>query len=88
MGHSRGRRAAEEARDASEEQYRLLFERNLAGILLYSTGQTIVDANEASRILRYSRDELIGLHRADAFVDPAEAGVTWTQSHQQRAVTN
>jgi PAS domain-containing protein len=45
MGHSRGRRAAEEARHASEEQYRLLFERNLAGIFLYSTDRTIVDAN-------------------------------------------
>jgi hypothetical protein len=36
-----------------------------------------------SRILGYSREELIDLHRADAFADPAEAGGTWTQLHQQ-----
>ena len=83
------RRAAEEARHASEEQYRLLFERNLAGIFRYSAGQTIIDANEAfARILGYSREELIGLHRSDVFTDPAEAERAWVQLHEQRAVTN
>jgi PAS domain-containing protein len=41
-----------------------------------------------SRILGYSREELIGPHRADAFADPAEAGGAGRQLHQQRAVTN
>jgi len=83
------RRAAEEARQVSEEQYRLLFERNLAGIFRYAADQTILDANEAfARILGYSREELVGLHRADLFAERAEAERAWAQLCRQRAVTN
>ena len=83
------RRAAEEALKASDQQYRLLFERNLAGIFRYTADQTILDANEAcARLLGYTRQELVGLHRADLFADHAEAEKTWAQLSQQRAITN
>ncbi len=82
-------RAAEEARQVSEEQYRLLFERNLAGIFRYAADQTILDANQAfARILGYSREELVGRHCADLFADPAEAERAWTQLSQHRVLTN
>ncbi len=83
------RRAVEEARRTSEEQYRLLFERNLAGIFRCSGDQAILDANQAfARILGYSRKELVGLHRADLSYDPAEAAKTWTLPSEQKAVVN
>jgi PAS domain S-box-containing protein len=66
----------------------LLFERNLAGIFATRPTRPSSTPMKPSRILGYSREELIGLHRADPFADPAEAGGAWTQLHQQRAVTN
>ena len=83
------RRRTEEARRSSEEKYRLLFERNLAGMFRYSADQTIVDANPAfARMLGYAREELIGLHRLELFSQPADAELAWTQLIEQKAVTN
>ena len=83
------RKRTEEARKASEEQYRLLFERNLAGIFRYAADETVLEANQAcARILGYSREELIGLHRAQLLNDPAEAEEGWARLNQQRILTN
>ena len=46
----------------SEQRYRILFERNLYGVIRASFGGTVLDCNEgAARLLGYdSRSELIG----------------------------
>ena len=56
------RNRAEQALRASEERYRLLFHRNLAGVILASTDGRILDCNAAfAHILGYaSSEELFG----------------------------
>jgi PAS domain S-box-containing protein len=56
------RRRTEEALRASEARYRLLFERNQAGVLRSTEAGRIVDCNESfARILGYDgRDEILG----------------------------
>ena len=57
----------------SESRFRLLFERNMAGVLVVSQGK-LVDCNAASsRILGYnSPDEIRGRPTADFYFDPAD----------------
>ena len=53
----------------SEQRYRMLFDRAPVGILYADAGSYYVDANECiCRMLRYTRDELIGLHASDIVV--------------------
>ena len=55
------KKAAESALSASEKSYRLLFERNLAGVYRIRLDGTILGCNEAfARILGWERGELIG----------------------------
>ena len=83
------RRRTEEARRAADEQYRLLFERNLAGIFRYDADQTVLEANEAcARITGYSRQELVGMHRLQLFNDAGDAAEAWERLKQQRSLTN
>jgi PAS domain S-box-containing protein len=67
------RRRMEEALRASEELYRVLFERNLAGIMQTSLDGRILNCNEAfARIFGYaSRDELMSRRASDLWFDPA-----------------
>jgi PAS domain S-box-containing protein len=62
---------AEEALRQSEERYRLLFERNLAGVFRCSHDGVLVDCNDAgARILGYeSGQELIGRSVSQVMVD-------------------
>jgi PAS domain S-box-containing protein len=63
------RRKAEEARRMSEARYRTLFEYAPDGILIADSESYYVAANESiSRMLGYTRDELIGLHASDIVV--------------------
>ncbi len=64
------RRRSEAALRASEERYRVLFERNLAGVYRNSIDGRVLDCNEAcARIFGYeSREELLSLN-ADTFYD-------------------
>ena len=83
------RRDAEEALKAAEEHYRLLFERNQAGLFRYSTDQIIIDANDAfAAILGYSRHEIVGLHRKDIVFDAQESERVWARLKQERILTN
>ena len=60
------RKLAEEARRASEERYRTLFENAPDGILIADADSTHLDANASMcRMLGYSREELVGMHAAD-----------------------
>jgi PAS domain S-box-containing protein len=78
------RALAESALQASEERYRVLFERNLAGIGQISLDGRILNCNEAfARIFGYaSRDELMSRRASDLWFDPAgqEAFVARIQS--------
>jgi PAS domain S-box-containing protein len=66
------RKRAEEARRASEERYRALFDYAPDGIVIADGESYYIDANASiCRMLGYTRDELIGLHASDIVV-PAE----------------
>jgi len=84
------RRTMEEALKTSEENYRLLFERNMAGVFRYGEDGTILDANEAcARLLGYaSSRELIGLHRRNVLFDPGEDKRTWIRLSQEKTLMN
>lgn len=68
------RKNAELALRKSEERYRLLFERNLAGVYRTTLDGTILDCNEAcARILGYqSREDLMCRSSLESYFDPAE----------------
>jgi diguanylate cyclase (GGDEF)-like protein/PAS domain S-box-containing protein len=68
------RHRAEAALRASEEQHRLLFERNLAGVYRTTIDGRILDCNEAmARILGFSsREELMERSATELYQKPAE----------------
>jgi PAS domain S-box-containing protein len=68
------RKRSEEALRSSEQRYRLLFERNVAGVAMASLDGRLLDCNEGwARILGYqSRDELFGRHASEFYFNPAE----------------
>ena len=68
------RKNAEAARDQSEKRYRLLFERNLAGVFRAEAGGGMLECNPALvRILGYdSPAELVGVPTSGILYDPAE----------------
>jgi len=84
------RKWAEQALKTSEEHYRLLFQRNLAGIFRYSGDGILIDANEAcAKILGYpSPEDLIGLRRADLMFDPKQGEEVWSRLKRDKVVTN
>ncbi len=67
------RRAAEVLRK-SEEHYRRLFERNLAGVFRSAPNSLILDCNDAfARILGYEgRSEIVGRTLFNPYVDPLD----------------
>jgi len=79
------RRQAEKALQESEERYRMLFERNLAGVYRASLSGRILDCNEAcARIFGYSAPgELVGRDASDLYTSPA-AREGFTSSLQER----
>ncbi|MGO9271395.1 MAG: PAS domain S-box protein [Terriglobia bacterium] len=83
------RKLAEEAVRESEGRYRLLFERNLAGVFRYDAEGRVLDANDAyAHTLGYATGgELAGRRRSDLFFDPADAEGTWARLQAQKAVT-
>src|SRR6201987_1306011 len=68
------RKLAEEALLSSERRYRLLFERNVAGVGIASLDGRLLDCNDGwARILGYqSKDELRGRHASEFYFNPAE----------------
>jgi PAS domain S-box-containing protein len=66
------RKRAEEASLSSEQRYRLLFERNVAGVGIGSLDGRVLDCNDGwARILGYeSRGELLGRHASEFYFNP------------------
>ncbi|MCM2257162.1 MAG: PAS domain S-box protein [Vicinamibacteria bacterium] len=66
------RRRAEVALRSSEERYRMLFERNLAGVYRGTLDGRLLECNDAmARILGYTtHEELLALSAAELYVDP------------------
>lgn len=84
------RKRAEEALRASEERYRLLFERNLAGVYSVTLEGRILECNEAfSRILGYaSREEVMKRNASDLYVDPADRAAALQRLKEEGTLTS
>ena len=84
------RKRAEEALRASEEQYRMLFERNLAGVYRASLDGQLLGCNEAAvRILGYgSVQEALTHSLWDFYADPAERKALVQRLVEERSISN
>jgi diguanylate cyclase (GGDEF)-like protein/PAS domain S-box-containing protein len=84
------RREAEKALRESEERYRLLFERNLAGVYRTALDGRILDCNEAfARIFGYeSRDELLAMNVAEVYFRPTDRDDFLARLREQKTLTN
>ena len=72
------RKVAEQSLRESEQRYRLLFERNLAGVFRCSLQGILLEYNDAgARILGYdSGADLVGRQARDIFFDPADKDIS------------
>jgi len=79
---------AKQALRASEERYRLLFERNLAGVVRTSLDGRILDCNEAYRRIYgfESREEVLAVNVRGLFLDPADRESFINRLQQQKMV--
>ncbi|HVT45517.1 MAG TPA: PAS domain S-box protein [Thermoanaerobaculia bacterium] len=84
------RRRAAEALQKSEQRYRLLFERNLAGVYRNTLDGRILDCNDAcARIFGYSsREELLERGAPEVYFDPEERKRLVQLLIEQRTLTN
>jgi two-component system, sensor histidine kinase and response regulator len=84
------RKSAEEALRESEERYRLLFERNLAGVYRATPSGLVLDCNEAAaRILGYgSAQEAISHSLWEFYYDPAERQAMIQRLVEERSISN
>jgi diguanylate cyclase (GGDEF)-like protein/PAS domain S-box-containing protein len=74
----------------SERRYRLLFERNLAGLYRTTLDGRILDCNSAfARILGYpSREDVLKVSAAELYADPADRESFLARLSQQRVLVN
>ncbi|MBI2838790.1 MAG: response regulator [Acidobacteria bacterium] len=81
---------AQEALRASEERYRLLFERNLAGVFRSTIEGRIIECNRAfARIFGFETpDELVGTSTHALFLDPSDRDRLITRIQAQRTLVN
>ncbi|HEV3455994.1 MAG TPA: EAL domain-containing protein [Thermoanaerobaculia bacterium] len=84
------RRRAEQALRASEHRYRLLFERNLAGVFRNSAAGRTIDCNDAyAKILGYSRrQECIGTSVEGMYLDRQQRERVVRRLRDEGSVTN
>ncbi|MDQ3280153.1 MAG: PAS domain S-box protein [Acidobacteriota bacterium] len=77
-------------RKSSEARYRLLFERNLAGVYRNAADGHVLDCNDAcARILGYaSREELLASSATDFYFDQAERDRVLQILREQRQISN
>jgi diguanylate cyclase (GGDEF)-like protein/PAS domain S-box-containing protein len=77
-------------RKDSEARFRLLFERNLAGVYRTTIDGRILDCNEAcARIFGYeSREEFLGLHAGDFYFDNLERERIVKMLGNQQSISN
>ncbi len=84
------RKQAEEALKSSENRYRALFERNLAGVYRSGLGGEVQECNEAfARIFGYdSPQEVINRATQDFYFDPAERESLAARLREHKALTD
>jgi diguanylate cyclase (GGDEF)-like protein/PAS domain S-box-containing protein len=84
------RKRAEEALRSSEERYRLLFERNLAGVYRATLDGRLLECNEAfARILGYSsRDEVLAHSAWDLFFNREDREAFLARLKEKGSLTN
>ena len=84
------RREAEKALRESERRYRLLFERNLAGVYRTTLEGTMVDCNDSmAEMFGYeSREELLSQGAADLYFENADREAFLARLHEARVLTN
>jgi two-component system, NtrC family, sensor kinase len=84
------RRRAEEGLRASEKRYRLLFERNLAGVLRTTPDGRVLDCNQAAvRMLGYESLEEVQAHPASHFYcDPSDREAFVAKLKSERSFSN
>ena len=83
------RRRTEQKLRESEERYRLLFERNLAGVFRSTLDGKVLDVNEAlARMLGYDRDELLRENAATAYFSADERARLIGQLKEQKTLSN
>jgi len=77
-------------RKANEARYRLLFERNLAGVYRTTPDGRILDCNDAcARVFGYeSREELIEAQASAFYFDPAERERLVARLREQNTISN
>ncbi|HVA94505.1 MAG TPA: response regulator [Candidatus Dormibacteraeota bacterium] len=75
---------------ATEERYRLLFERSLAGVLRTDLDGRILDCNEAcAQIFGFqSREEMMGTFMSERYEDPEERKIFLANLIAKRSITN
>jgi len=83
------RKHAEQALLASEKRYRMLFEKNLAGIIRTTLQGRILECNEAyARMLGYeSSAELLSVNVEDLYQEPADRPKLIDRLKQQKILT-
>jgi diguanylate cyclase (GGDEF)-like protein/PAS domain S-box-containing protein len=84
------RRRSERLLRESEARYRLLFERNLAGVYRTTADGRVLDANDAfARVFGYdSREEVLSVQASSFYFDNSERERMIAEVRQQRALTN
>jgi diguanylate cyclase (GGDEF)-like protein/PAS domain S-box-containing protein len=87
---ARALRRRDTALTASERRYRLLFERNLAGLYRTTLDGRILDCNSAfARILGYpSREDVLKVSALDLYSDPGDRESFVSRLTQQRVLVN
>ena len=83
------RRRAEERLRENEERYRLLFERNLAGVFRSSLDGRILEVNESmARIFGYPREELLNTPAQRLYFTTEERQRMMARLRDQRTLSN
>ena len=85
-----GRRQIEEALRVSEQRYRALFERNLAGVYRSTLEGRILDCNESfARIFGYaSREEVLQQSASDLYRKPEDRKAALSKLLERQSLTN
>src|ERR1051326_4781196 len=83
------RKQVEQALSASEGRYRLLFEKNLAGVLRTALDGRVLECNEAfAKMLGYDTSEEVASLNVEAFYcQPAERDAILGRLREQKALT-
>ena len=84
------RRRAEKALQESEERYRLLFQRNMAGVYRANLAGQILDCNEAcARIFGFSNpQELLARNASELYLSPADRSGFVSRLQERGSLSN